>query len=40
MMGEMFNIPVRWGGDWDSDWRTVDNSFDDLMHFEITKQED
>lgn len=26
---------VRWGGDWDSDTETKDNSFDDLVHFEI-----
>ena len=26
----------RWGGDWDSDGDTCDNSFDDLVHFEIT----
>lgn len=26
---------IRWGGDWDSDTETKDNSFDDLVHFEI-----
>ena len=28
-------IPLRWGGDWDSDTEVKDNSFDDLVHFEI-----
>ena len=28
-------VKVRWGGDWDSDYTTKDNSFDDLVHFEI-----
>ena len=26
---------VRWGGDWNSDKRTIDNKFDDLAHFEL-----
>lgn len=28
---------LRWGGDWDSDWQVRDNSFDDLVHFEIAE---
>jgi len=28
-------IKIRWGGDWDSDGDYWDNSFDDLVHFEI-----
>lgn len=28
---------LRWGGDWDSDWQVKDNSFDDLVHFEIVE---
>ena len=28
-------IEVIWGGDWDNDTKTKDNSFDDLVHFEI-----
>jgi len=28
-------VPLRWGGDWDSDWQVSDNSFDDLWHFEL-----
>lgn len=26
---------VRWGGDWDKDWETSDNVFDDFPHFEL-----
>lgn len=29
------NINLRWGGDWDRDFDTLDNDFDDLGHFEI-----
>ena len=28
-------ITLRWGGDWDRDTEVVDNTFDDLVHFEI-----
>lgn len=28
-------IVLRWGGDWDRDWQTRDNTFDDLAHFEL-----
>ena len=31
------NIPLRWGGDWNSDTQLSDNKFDDLVHFEIRK---
>ena len=34
-IGQQLNIPVRWGGDWDSDGETKDNRFDDLVHVEI-----
>ncbi|GAG29470.1 unnamed protein product [marine sediment metagenome] len=30
-----FNVRIRWGGDWDGDWSTRDNVFDDLGHFEL-----
>ena len=30
-------IPLRWGGDWDSDRDTRDEKFRDLGHFEITE---
>lgn len=26
---------VRWGGDWNQDTQVKDNSFDDLVHFEL-----
>lgn len=28
-------IPIRWGADWDGDWVIVDQTFDDLPHFEL-----
>ena len=28
-------VDLRWGGDWDRDTEVRDNSFDDLVHFEI-----
>jgi len=28
-------IRLRWGGDWDQDTQVKDNSFDDLLHFEL-----
>ena len=28
-------ITLRWGGDWDKDFQTKDNNFDDLVHFEL-----
>ena len=36
-IAESMNIKLRWGGDWDSDWKVKDNNFDDLPHFEILK---
>jgi len=36
-VAESMNIKLRWGGDWDSDWKVKDNNFDDLPHFEIDK---
>ena len=32
---KQLNIPIRWGGDWDNDRRTRDQSFNDLGHFEL-----
>jgi peptidoglycan L-alanyl-D-glutamate endopeptidase CwlK len=34
MAAEM-GIPLRWGGDWDSDKDLSDNTFNDLVHFEL-----
>ena len=28
-------INLRWGGDWDRDTEVRDNTFDDLVHFEL-----
>lgn len=28
-------IRLRWGGDWDGDTQVKDNTFDDLVHFEL-----
>ncbi len=28
-------IPLRWGGDWNNNHDLSDNSFDDLVHFEL-----
>jgi peptidoglycan LD-endopeptidase CwlK len=30
-------IDLRWGGDWNRDTEVRDNSFDDLVHFEIVE---
>lgn len=30
-------INLRWGGDWNSDTEVTDNSFDDLVHFELVE---
>ena len=34
-IAEYMGIPLRWGGDWDSDNDLSDNNFDDLVHFEL-----
>ena len=31
------DIRLRWGGDWDMDFKVMDNRFDDFPHFEIRK---
>ena len=31
----MLGIPIRWGGDWNSNNNLKDNNFDDLPHFEL-----
>lgn len=30
-------VKIRWGGDWDMDGDYKDNTFDDLIHFEVVK---
>lgn len=33
----MMGIRIRWGGDWDSDRDFGDQTFNDLVHFELVK---
>lgn len=37
--GRALGVNLRWGGDWDRDghgnWRDPDNTFNDLVHFEL-----
>lgn len=32
---ETLGYSLRWGGDWNRDWKVRDNVFDDLGHFEL-----
>ena len=34
-MAFQLEIPIRWGGDWDGDWDLDDQTFMDLVHFEL-----
>ena len=34
-IAKQLGIDIRFGGDWDSDGDTKDNSFDDLVHIEL-----
>jgi hypothetical protein len=34
-MAVSMGVGVTWGGDWDRDTEVKDNSFDDLLHFEL-----
>lgn len=34
-VSSILHIPLRWGGDWDSDGDFTDQSFMDLAHFEL-----
>ena len=34
-IAKQMGVNIRFGGDWDSDGDTKDNSFDDLVHIEI-----
>lgn len=34
-MAEKLGIPIIWGGDWDRDGDTTDQTFNDLVHFEL-----
>ena len=37
-VAESVGIPIRWGGDWDRDYDLNDQSFNDLVHFELTEK--
>lgn len=32
---ERIGIKIRWGGDWDGDYDVMDQTFDDLAHYEL-----
>ena len=34
-IGRSMGYNLRWGGDWDMDFKVMDNRFDDFPHFEI-----
>ena len=36
-IGRGMGHKIRWGGDWDGDFETKDNKFDDFPHFELMK---
>ena len=36
-IAKAMDIDLRWGGDWDRDTEVRDNTFDDLVHFEIVE---
>ncbi len=35
LMANVIGIKIRWGGDWNNNWRVGDNRFNDLAHFEL-----
>ena len=37
-IAKSMGIDLRWGGDWDGDRETKDQTFNDLVHFEIRKK--
>lgn len=36
-MANVMDIKIRWGGDWDGDRDFSDQTFDDLVHFELVE---
>jgi len=34
-VADEMGIKLRWGGDWNMNFETADNNFDDLWHFEL-----
>lgn len=37
-IAKSMGIDLRWGGDWDGDRETKDQTFNDLVHFEVRKK--
>lgn len=37
-VAKALGIKIRWGGDWDRDTETNDQSFNDLPHFELIEE--
>jgi peptidoglycan L-alanyl-D-glutamate endopeptidase CwlK len=37
--GEILGVPLRWGGDWDRDRRELEPGEDDLVHFELPRED-
>lgn len=37
-IAKSMGLDIRWGGDWDGDRETKDQTFNDLVHFEIRKK--
>ena len=35
-----WGVPIRWGGDWDGDGDRTDQTFNDLVHFEIDESKE
>jgi len=35
-LARSMSIPIRWGGDWDMDTYVLDQTFNDLPHFELS----
>ncbi len=38
MAAAELGIPIRWGGDWDDDGQMTDETFRDLVHFELDEE--
>lgn len=36
-MARSLGIPLYWGNDWDGDWDFLDQTFNDLPHFELRR---
>jgi peptidoglycan L-alanyl-D-glutamate endopeptidase CwlK len=34
-LAKSMGIPLRWGGDWNRNWKVSDEKFQDLPHFEL-----